>query len=157
MVCIASIAGSLTRLAAEDEILLATTPTRDLARLPLLDPHRLDGARAYGIAKRANQIRVEAAAAAWGRKGARIVSVSPGIIATPMATAEFDSPSGARMHEMIENSALHRIGTPDDVAAVVEFLCNTAASHLTGIDVVVDGGTVATMRAAASLAETRVG
>jgi NAD(P)-dependent dehydrogenase (short-subunit alcohol dehydrogenase family) len=146
MVCIASIAGALTPLPAHDENLLATTPTRDLARLTLLDPKHLDAARAYGVAKRANQLRVQAAAVPWGRKGARIVSVSPGIVATPMASAEFESPSGSVMRQMIEASALQRIGTPEDIAAVVDFLASPSAAFLTGIDVIADGGTVAAMR-----------
>lgn len=146
MVCIASIAGALTPLPAHDENLLATTPTKDLARLTLLDPKHLDGSRAYGVAKRANQLRVQAAAVPWGRKGARIVSVSPGIVATPMATAEFESPSGSVMRQMIEASALQRIGTPEDIAAVVDFVASPNAAFLTGIDVIADGGTVAAMR-----------
>lgn len=146
MVCIASIAGALTPLPDHDENLLATTPTRDLARLAILDPKHLDGSRAYGVAKRANQLRVQAAAVPWGRKGARIVSVSPGIVATPMATAEFESSSGSVMRQMIDASALQRIGTPEDIAAVVDFVANPNAAFLTGIDVIADGGTVAAMR-----------
>ena len=145
-VCIASMAGTMTPLDAETLALLATTPTDRLSTLAVLDPATLDVASAYGVAKRANQARVEAASVAWGRHGGRVVSLSPGIIATPMGRAELAGPFGDVMRAMIERSGTGRIGTPDDVAAAVEFLVSPAASFITGTDLLVDGGVVAAMR-----------
>jgi NAD(P)-dependent dehydrogenase (short-subunit alcohol dehydrogenase family) len=145
-VCIASMAGTLTDLPADVLQRLATTPTDELTTLPDLDPASMPAGTAYGIAKRANQVRVEAAARAWGRRGGRVVSISPGIIATPMGHAELAGPFGDTMRTMIEMSASGRLGTPDDIAAAVEFLVSPAASYITGTDVRVDGGVVAALR-----------
>jgi NAD(P)-dependent dehydrogenase (short-subunit alcohol dehydrogenase family) len=144
-VCIASMAGTMTELDGETLTLLATTPTDELHALALLDPKQMDPGIAYGVAKRANQVRVEAASVPWGRRGGRVVSLSPGIIATPMGDAELAGPFGDVMRSMIEMSGTQRRGTPDDIAAVVEFLVSPAASFITGTDVRVDGGVVAAM------------
>jgi NAD(P)-dependent dehydrogenase (short-subunit alcohol dehydrogenase family) len=145
-VCIASMAGTLTELDNDTLRVLATTSTDDLHTLPILDPQRMDPGMAYGVAKRANQVRVEAASIAWGRRGGRVVSLSPGIIATPMGDAELAGPFGDTMRSMIEMSGSGRCGTPDDIAAVVEFLVSPSAAFITGTDVRVDGGVVAAMR-----------
>ncbi|MBX5465562.1 MAG: SDR family oxidoreductase [Clostridia bacterium] len=145
-ICIASMAGTMTALPQEVEQLLATVPAAELAALPVLDPTRLDPGSAYGVAKRANQLRVAAASLEWGKKGARVVSISPGIISTPMGQQELAGPSGEMMRGMIAASAAGRIGTPDDIAAAVEFLVSPQASFITGTDLLVDGGTVAAMR-----------
>src|SRR5262245_21190137 len=145
-VCIASMAGTMTSMDPQVLELLATTPTDQLFALVPLGPGRLDVASAYGIAKRGNQARVEAASVVWGRRGGRVVSLSPGIIATPMGQAELAGPFGDVMRAMIERSGTGRVGTADDVAAVVEFLVSPGASFITGTDVLVDGGVVAAMR-----------
>jgi len=145
-VCIASMAGTMTPIDPQLLELLATTPSDQLSALELLDPARLDVASAYGIAKRANQVRVEAASVVWGRRGGRVVSLSPGIIATPMGNAELAGPFGDVMRAMIDQSGTGRIGTPDDIAIVVEFLVSPGASFITGTDLLVDGGVVAAMR-----------
>jgi len=98
---------------------------------------------AYPFAKRANQIRVAAAAVTWGERGARINSISPGVISTAMGRLELDSESGALMRAMVENSGLRRLGTPEDIAAATEFLLGPSASFVTGTDLLVDGGVVA--------------
>ena len=147
-VCIASMAATFATLPAETLQLLATTPTEDLHTLPALDPSTLDPAMAYVVAKRAVQVRVEAAAFAWGRRGGRVVSLSPGIIATPQGNEELAGPSGDGMRAMIDMSALGRLGTPDDIAATVEFLASPAASLITGTDILVDGGIVAAVHQA---------
>jgi NAD(P)-dependent dehydrogenase (short-subunit alcohol dehydrogenase family) len=149
-VCISSMAGTMTELDDETVRLLATTPTAELHALALLDPKQLDSGLAYGIAKRANQVRVQAASVPWGRRGGRVVSLSPGIIATPMGDAELAGPFGDVMRSMIEMSGTQRRGTPDEIAAVVEFLVSPSASFITGTDVRVDGGVVAAMRYATS-------
>ena len=142
-VCIASMAGTMTRLDPETLHLLATTPADELEALAVLDPSRMDPGTAYSVAKRAVQVRVETAALVWGRRGGRVVSISPGIIATPQGNEELAGPSGDTMRQMIDMSALGRLGTPEDIAAAVEFLVSPNASLITGTDVLVDGGIVA--------------
>jgi len=145
-VCIASMAGTITSLSADVERFLATAPSAELSTtgtaLGITDP-----SQAYGYAKRANQLRVEAAASRWGRLGARIVSVSPGIISTGMGHQELSSEIfGGVIQQMIDASPAGRIGTAEDIAAVVDWLSGPAASLITGTDVLIDGGTAATMR-----------
>jgi NAD(P)-dependent dehydrogenase (short-subunit alcohol dehydrogenase family) len=146
-VCIASMAGTMTTLPPEVLRLLAVTPTDRLAALSVLDPSDMDSGVAYGLAKRANQVRVQAASVRWGRRGGRVVSVSPGVIHTPMGRAELEGPFGEAMRDMIERSGTRRVGTPDDVAAAVEFLTGPSASFITGTDLLVDGGVVAALAA----------
>jgi NAD(P)-dependent dehydrogenase (short-subunit alcohol dehydrogenase family) len=145
-VCIASMAATFATMSKETEQLLATTPTDELLSLAVLDPDTLDAGMAYVVAKRGVQVRVEAAAVSWGRRGGRVVSLSPGIIATPQGNEELAGESGDAMRAMIDMSALKRVGTPDDIAAAVEFLVGPAASLITGTDILVDGGIVAAVR-----------
>jgi NAD(P)-dependent dehydrogenase (short-subunit alcohol dehydrogenase family) len=140
-VCIASMAGTMAALDAELERRLATTPAIELLALPEVAAVTDPGA-AYGLAKRGNQVRVKAAAGAWGLRGARINSISPGIIATPMGNAELEGPSGEMMRGMIQASATGRLGTPEDIAAAVDFLTGPHATFITGTDLLVDGGAV---------------
>jgi meso-butanediol dehydrogenase / (S,S)-butanediol dehydrogenase / diacetyl reductase len=97
---------------------------------------------AYPFAKRANQIRVAAAAASWGERGARINSISPGVISTAMGRLELSSESGTLMRAMVDNSGVRRLGTPEDIAAATEFLLGPSASFITGTDLLVDGGVI---------------
>jgi NAD(P)-dependent dehydrogenase (short-subunit alcohol dehydrogenase family) len=143
--CIASMAGTMTTLAPDVVRSLAVTPTDELHALPVLDPATLDPGTAYGIAKRANHARVQAASVVWGRRGGRVVSISPGVISTPMGQAELAGPFGEVMRQMVEMSGTKRLGTPDDIAAAVEFLVSPAASFITGTDLLVDGGVVAAL------------
>jgi NAD(P)-dependent dehydrogenase (short-subunit alcohol dehydrogenase family) len=145
-VCIASMAGTMTELPAELLQRFASTPTDELKSIPELDPSTMDPGSAYGVAKRANQVRVEAASLAWGRRGGRVASISPGVIATAMGQAELSGPFGAVMRSMVEASPTGRLGTADDIAAAVEFLVSPAASFITGIDLRVDGGVIAALR-----------
>jgi NAD(P)-dependent dehydrogenase (short-subunit alcohol dehydrogenase family) len=145
-VCIASMAGTMTALDPAVLELLAKTPTDQLSALEVLDPVKLDSGSAYGIAKRANQVRVETASLSWGRRGGRVVSLSPGVIATPMGRAELAGPFGDVMRAMVAQSGSGRVGTADDIAAVVEFLVGPGAAFITGTDLLVDGGVVAAMR-----------
>lgn len=101
---------------------------------------------AYSIAKRGNQVRVQAASKAWGARGARINSISPGVISTPMGQEELAGESGAGMRVMVEGSGTGRLGTPNDIANATAFLLSDEASFITGTDLLVDGGTVAGVR-----------
>ncbi|MDI3344111.1 SDR family oxidoreductase [Streptomyces sp. AJ-1] len=146
-VVIASMAGHMLRtpLTAEQESALAHTPAGELLRLPFADPEAL-GQGAYGLAKYGNRLRVQAASAAWGARGARINSVSPGVIATPMGQQELDGASGRTMRAMVAASGTGRLGTPEDIAEAAAFLLGPGASFVTGNDLLVDGGVVAALR-----------
>jgi NAD(P)-dependent dehydrogenase (short-subunit alcohol dehydrogenase family) len=148
-VVIASMAGHMfPPPTAEQEHALAHTPARELLGLEFVSPQRVtEPGFAYGIAKQANHIRVRTASAHWGRRGARINSISPGIISTPMGQQELASPVGDGMRAMIAASATGRIGTPDDIAAATAFLLGPEASFITGTDLLVDGGVIAATKA----------
>ena len=147
-VFVASMAGSMASLDPDLERRLATTPSAELAGLSELTDEALgDPATAYVTAKRGSQLRVRAAAATWGARGARVNSLSPGVIATPMGEAELSGPTGDVMRQMIAGSPTGRIGTPHDIAAATAFLLGPEAGFITGTDLLVDGGVVATMSA----------
>jgi NAD(P)-dependent dehydrogenase (short-subunit alcohol dehydrogenase family) len=105
-----------------------------------------DPGLAYGIAKQGNHIRVRAASKTWGQRGARINSISPGIISTPMSQHELASPLGEGMRAMIASSASGRMGTPEDIAAATAFLLSHDSDFITGTDLLVDGGVTAALR-----------
>jgi NAD(P)-dependent dehydrogenase (short-subunit alcohol dehydrogenase family) len=147
-VVVASMAGHMAGgLDAESERALATAPAQDLLDLPFLVPFAAgDPGPAYSIAKRANHLRVQSAAAPWGKRGARVNSISPGVISTPMGRQELDGESGDQMRAMIAMSGTGRPGTPDDIAAAAAFLLGPDADFITGTDLLVDGGVVAAVR-----------
>jgi len=147
-VFVASMAGSMASLDPDLERRLATTPTAELPDLPELSEVALgDAATAYVTAKRGTQLRVRAAAGAWGARGARVNSLSPGVVATPRGEAELAGPTGELMRQMIGGSPTGRIGTPHDIAAAVAFLVGPDAGFITGTDLLVDGGVVASLHA----------
>jgi NAD(P)-dependent dehydrogenase (short-subunit alcohol dehydrogenase family) len=148
-VVIASMAGHLApALPADDENAIAAAPAGGLASLRCVEAAAAsDPGLAYAFAKQAAAVRVRVAASAWGKRGARINAISPGVIATSMGRAELDGPSGAFMRLMVESSGTARLGTPDDIAAATEFLLSARSSFITGVDLLVDGGVVAAMRA----------
>ena len=126
---------------------LATTPADELLGLDACSPARITSSQlAYPFAKRANLVRVAAASRSWGARGARINSISPGVISTAMGRRELAGDSGEFMRQMIKASGTGRIGTPDDIAAAAEFLLGPSAPFLTGIDLLVDGGVIAAVR-----------
>ncbi len=145
-VIISSMAGTLTTQDPDLERRLAQTPTSQLLALPELSEKSLsDPGVAYGLAKRANQLRVRSASLAWGRRRARVNSISPGIISTPMGISELAGPNADVMKLMVAGSPAGRLGTPDDIAAAVEFLTGPHAAFITGTDLLVDGGVVASL------------
>ena len=144
-VFIASMAGSLHPFPADMEKILATTPTAGLGELIKKLLVNLDTAKAYGIAKRCNQLRVQAAAPAWGKRGGRVVSISPGVISTPMGQQELEG-HPKEVNHMLSISPVNRIGTAEDIASAVDWLASPAAGFITGSDVLVDGGVVSALR-----------
>ena len=144
-VFIASMAGHVQSFTPELEERLTSTPTAELLSLPELA--ELDSpAGAYCLAKRSNHLRVQAASMSWAARGARVNSISPGVIATPMGNAELNGPMGEGMRAQIELSAAGRIGTPEDIASAAEFLASPRSSFITGTDLLVDGGSVPAVR-----------
>ncbi len=148
-VFIASMAGTMFGLDVDVERRLTSTPAGALLSLPELT-RVPDAGTAYGIAKRATQLRVRAAWLAWGKHGARVNSISPGVISTPMGAAELEGPNGELIRSMLANSPTARVGTAHDVAAAVEFLTGPQSTYITGTDLLVDGGVIAGLLAPAS-------
>jgi NAD(P)-dependent dehydrogenase (short-subunit alcohol dehydrogenase family) len=146
-VVIASMAGHMfPPLPPEQEKALAHNLPDQLLKLDFISSIT-DPNFAYPIAKQANHIRVRAASAHWGRRGARINSISPGIISTPMGQQELASPVGDGMRAMIAMSGTGRQGTPEDIASATAFLLGPDASFITGTDLLVDGGVIAAVKA----------
>jgi NAD(P)-dependent dehydrogenase (short-subunit alcohol dehydrogenase family) len=146
-VVISSMGGHMGTYPPELEQALANTPTDELLALQFLSPQALtNSGAAYSVAKRANQLRVRAAAPAWGERGARINSISPGIISTPMGQLELAGAGGAGMRAMLDASATKRLGTPEDIASATEFLLDPRSSFITGTDLLVDGGVIAALK-----------
>jgi NAD(P)-dependent dehydrogenase (short-subunit alcohol dehydrogenase family) len=144
-VVIASQSGHrLPPLSVEHNKALATTPVEELLSLPFLQPDQVaDPLHAYQISKRGNSLRVMAEAVRWGRRGARINTISPGIIITPLAKDELTGPRGAGYRRMIEVSAAGRAGTPDEVGTVGALLMGPDGGFITGSDFLMDGGVTA--------------
>jgi NAD(P)-dependent dehydrogenase (short-subunit alcohol dehydrogenase family) len=123
---------------------LATTPAEELLDIQMLQPGQIkDSLHAYQISKRANSLRVMAEAVRWGKRGARINAISPGIIFTPLARDELKGPRGDGYRRMIEVSAAGRGGTPDEVGAVAALLMGPEGTFITGSDFLMDGGVTA--------------
>ena len=131
-------------LSAEADEQLACTPTEELLDLEILKPENIkDTLHAYQMAKRCNEKRVMAEAVKWGKKGARINSISPGIIVTPLATCEFNGPRSDFYKNMFAKCPAGRPGTADEVANVAELLMSSKGAFITGADFLIDGGATA--------------
>lgn len=129
--------------AGEDEQ-LACTPTEELLSLDLLQPRNIrDTLHAYQLAKRCNVKRVMAEAVRWGERGARINSISPGIVVTPLALDEFNGPRGGFYKNMFAKCPAGRPGTADEIANVAELLMSDRGAFITGADFLIDGGATA--------------
>jgi NAD(P)-dependent dehydrogenase (short-subunit alcohol dehydrogenase family) len=109
-----------------------------------LGPAVEDSGLAYAWAKRGVQRFVQQEAVRLGPVGARISSVSPGVIDTPQGRQEAES--HPFMEVLVQRTPLGREGRPEELAAVVAFLLSDEASFLTGVDVLVDGGVCAALR-----------
>jgi NAD(P)-dependent dehydrogenase (short-subunit alcohol dehydrogenase family) len=144
-VVIASQSGHrLGALAPDQNEALATTPADQLLALPMLQPDQVtDPLHAYQLAKRGNSLRVMAEAVRWGRRGARVNTISPGIIITPLARDELTGPRGEGYRRMIKLSPAGRAGTPDEVATVATLLMGPDGTFITGSDFLMDGGVTA--------------
>ena len=134
----------MKQLTPEEDEQLACTSTEELLKLPLLQPENIrDTLHAYQLAKRCNEKRVMAESVKWGAKGARINSISPGIIVTPLAIDEFNGPRGDFYKNMFAKCPAGRPGTADEVANVAELLMSNRGSFITGSDFLIDGGATA--------------
>lgn len=123
---------------------LATTPTEELLKLDVLQPKNIrDTLHAYQLAKRCNEKRVMAESVKWGDRGARINSISPGIIVTPLAIDEFNGIRGDFYKNMFAKCPAGRPGTADEVANVAELLMTEKGAFITGADFLIDGGATA--------------
>jgi NAD(P)-dependent dehydrogenase (short-subunit alcohol dehydrogenase family) len=144
-VVIASQSGHrLPGLTSEQNAALATTPTEELLALPMLQPDQVKEAlHAYQLSKRGNSLRVMAEAVRWGKRGARVNTISPGIIITPLARDELSGPRGEGYRRMIDLSPAKRAGTPDEVGTVGALLMGTEGAFITGSDILMDGGVTA--------------
>lgn len=131
-------------LTPEQDRLLAMTPTDELLSLPMLQPENIENTlHAYQMAKRCNVKRVMAEAVKWGERGARINSISPGIIVTPLAIDEFNGPRGDFYKNMFAKCPAGRPGTADEVANVAELLMRPQGAFISGADFLIDGGATA--------------
>lgn len=131
-------------LTPEEDEQLATTPTEQLLSLDILHPQNIrDTLHAYQMAKRCNVKRVMAEAVKWGERGAKVNSISPGIIVTPLALDEFNGPRGDFYKNMFAKCPAGRPGTADEVANVAELLMSSKGAFITGSDFLIDGGATA--------------
>jgi NAD(P)-dependent dehydrogenase (short-subunit alcohol dehydrogenase family) len=142
-VMIASQSGHrLPPLSIEQNRALAMTPVEDLLKLPMLQADQVkDTLHAYQLSKRGNTLRVMYEAVRWGKRGARLNAISPGIIMTPLAKDELTGPRGAGYRRMIEGCPAKRAGTPDEVGNVAALLMGPEGAFITGSDFLMDGGT----------------
>jgi NAD(P)-dependent dehydrogenase (short-subunit alcohol dehydrogenase family) len=141
-VVISSMSGHrLAPLTTEQNSALATTPADELLALPMLQPDQVaESLHAYQISKRGNALRVMAEAVRWGKRGARVNTISPGIIFTPLAKDELTGPRGAGYQRMLDLSPVGRGGTPDEVGTVGALLMGPDGAFITGSDFLMDGG-----------------
>lgn len=131
-------------LSAEEDELLATTPTEELLNLPMLQTENIhDTLHAYQMAKRCNEKRVMAQAVEWGKRGARLNDIAPGIIVTPLAIDEFNGPRGDFYKNMFAKCPAGRPGTADEVANVAELLMSDKGAFISGSTFLIDGGATA--------------
>ena len=144
---ISSQTGYMYPIPYETEQEILNTSTEKLAELPIVkDIAMQNSGWAYMIAKRVNHLQaMNAAATTWKARRARINTLSPGIIVTPLAYDEFAA-AGEGYQRMIDASAAERSGTSDEIAEAGAFLLGEHAGFITGTDLLIDGGTIAAIR-----------
>ena len=131
-------------LTPEQDEQLATAPTEELLQLEFLQPENIrDTLHAYQLAKRCNEKRVMAQSVEWGKQGARLNAIAPGIIVTPLALDEFNGPRGDFYKNMFAKCPAGRPGTADEVANVAELLMSDKGAFITGSTFLIDGGATA--------------
>jgi NAD(P)-dependent dehydrogenase (short-subunit alcohol dehydrogenase family) len=134
----------LGALSSEQDAALATTPADDLLALEMLQSGRVtDTLHAYQLAKRGNSLRVMAEAVRWAKRGARVNTISPGIVMTPLANDELTGPRGEGYRRMIELAPAGRGGTPDEIGTLGALLMGRDGAFITGSDFLIDGGVTA--------------
>jgi hypothetical protein len=137
----------LGALTATEDAALAVTPADELLALSLLQPDQVkDSLHAYQLSTRGNALRVTAEAVRWGKRGARVNTISPGIIITPLAKDELTGPRGEGYRRMIDLCPVGRAGTPDEVGTVGALLMGPEGAFITGSDFLMDGGVTAAYR-----------
>jgi NAD(P)-dependent dehydrogenase (short-subunit alcohol dehydrogenase family) len=132
----------LPALSVEQNDALATAPVEELLRLPFIREIN-DTLKAYQYSKRCNVLRVMYEACRWGKRGATINSISPGIIITPLANDELHGPRAKGYLDMIAGMPARRAGTPDEVGDLAEFLMSSRGRFISGTDILIDGGCTA--------------
>jgi NAD(P)-dependent dehydrogenase (short-subunit alcohol dehydrogenase family) len=143
---ISSMAGHmLPPLTPEQNKALAFSPADELLDLPFLKEAVPNSMLAYMMAKRGNHLRVQAEAIRWGERGARVNSISPGIIATPLAQHELNSAIGDGYRAMIAASPSKRMAPPEEIAVAASYLLGSDGGFITGSDLLIDGGVIAAM------------
>lgn len=134
----------MPQLTAQEDAALATTPTEELLNLEILQPKNIkDTLHAYQLAKRCNEKRVMAQSVEWGKRGARLNDIAPGIIVTPLAIDEFNGLRGDFYKNMFAKCPAGRPGTADEVANVAELLMSDKGAFITGSTFLIDGGATA--------------
>lgn len=129
-------------LTVEQDALLATAPAEDLLKLDFVKGVK-DTLHAYQMSKRCNSLRVRGEALNWAKRGARINSISPGIIVTPLARDELYGERAEFYRAMLEKMPAGRAGTPDEVAALAALIMGPDGGFITGSDFLIDGGATA--------------
>lgn len=132
----------LGALPQEETDQLAMTPTEELLDLPFLKAIN-DTLKAYQYSKRCNVLRVMAEANNWGKRGATVNSISPGIVITPLANDELNGPRKEGYRKMLSLCPAGRAGTPDEIGDLAEFLMSHKGRFISGSDILIDGGTTA--------------
>ena len=131
-------------LTPEQDALLALTPAEELLSLDFLHPENIrDTLHSYQLAKRCNEKRVMAQAVEWGKRGARLNDVAPGIVVTPLALDEFNGPRGDFYKNMFAKCPAGRPGTADEIANVAELLLSDRGAFISGSTFLIDGGATA--------------
>ena len=144
---ISSQTGYMYPIPNEIELQILKTPTEELIDLPFIKENAYQRSGiAYMIAKRVNHLQAQkAAATTWKERRARINTISPGIIVTPLAYDEFAA-AGEGYQQMVDASAAERCGTSDEIAEAGAFLLGEHAGFITGTDLLIDGGVIASIR-----------